>query len=187
MNGEMIVSSIMLGVGLAMDAFSVSLANGLNEAGMKQKRMCMIAGTFAFFQFLMPMIGWFCVHSIAQYFHAFEAYIPWIALILLSYLGGKMIIEGLRPSSDQAAVGSGTLFMQGVATSIDALSVGFTIAEYTAFQAFASSLIIAIVTFFICIGGLILGKKFGMKLAGRASIFGGVILISIGLEIFMTH
>ncbi len=187
MNGEMIAGSIMLGVGLAMDAFSVSLANGLNESGMNRMRMCVIAGTFAFFQFLMPMIGWFCVHAVAQYFHAFEAYIPWIALILLSYLGGKMILEGLRPSKEQTEVGSGTLFMQGVATSIDALSVGFTIAEYSALQAFGSSVIIAAVTFLICIGGLVLGKKFGMKLAGRASILGGVILISIGLEIFMTH
>lgn len=187
MSLSLVFNSLLLGVGLAMDAFSVSIANGLAEPHMSHSKMNGIAGCYAFFQWLMPMIGWFCVHSIAQYFHAFEAYIPWIALILLSYLGGKMIIEGLRPSSDQAEVGSGTLFMQGVATSIDALSVGFTIAEYTAFQAFASSLIIAIVTFFICIGGLILGKKFGMKLAGRASIFGGVILISIGLEIFMTH
>ena len=77
------VNSLLLGVGLAMDAFSVSLANGLNEPHMPKRKFVFIAATFAFFQALMPMIGWVCVHTIAQYFQSFEKAIPWIALILL--------------------------------------------------------------------------------------------------------
>ena len=192
MNGEMIVSSIMLGVGLAMDAFSVSLANGLNEAGMKQKRMCMIAGTFAFFQFLMPMIGWICVHTIVQYFKAFDKFIPWIALGLLAFIGGKMLIEGFKnrnctDTDGSAAVKPAELIVQGIATSIDALSVGFTIADYSLLPALVSTVIIGIVTFLICMIGLKIGRRAGMKLAGKATIFGGLLLIGIGLEIFLTH
>ena len=183
------LTSIMLGVGLAMDAFSVSLANGLNEPKMKKGRLCSIAATFAFFQFLMPMIGWFCVHTFVQYFEAFQPAIPWIALALLSFIGGKMLFDGIghKDCEDgQCAVGFVGLLVQGIATSIDALSVGFTISDYDGLQALVACLLIAVVTFFICVGGLLLGKKFGTKLAGRASILGGVILILIGLEIFIT-
>ncbi len=185
------VNSILLGVGLAMDAFSVSMANGLREPRMRAGKAAAIAGTFAGFQFLMPMIGWLCVHTIATYFTAFQRCIPWIALILLGYIGGKMLLEGIRGGGEDAeesgGVGRSDLLIQGVATSIDALSVGFTIAEYGALQAFACSLIIAAVTFAICIGGLKLGRTFGVKLAGRANILGGVILIGIGLEIFISN
>ena len=182
-------NSALLGVGLAMDAFSVSLANGLNEPLMKKGRMSLIAGVYAFFQFAMPMIGWICVHTIVRYFGAFERFIPWIALVLLLYIGGSMLIEGIKnkDSADETVkkLGFGTLIVQGVATSIDALSVGFTIADYGLFMAFIASLIIAAVTFVICIAGLLIGKKVGTKLAGKASILGGVILIAIGLEIFI--
>ncbi len=178
----------MLGVGLAMDAFSVSLANGLNEPLMKKKKMCGVAGVFAIFQGLMPMIGWFCVHTLLQYFQAFEKCIPWIVLGLLGFIGGKMLIEGLRgeEATEKPKVGFSALLVQGVATSIDALSVGFTIAEYKLLAAVLSTGIIACVTFGVCLLGLYLGKKFGTKLAGKAGILGGVILIVIGLEIFLT-
>lgn len=182
-------NSALLGVGLAMDAFSVSLANGLNEPLMKKGRMCGISGIFSFFQFAMPMLGWICVATIAQLFGAFEKCIPWIALILLCFIGGKMLMEGIKEQDsdeEKPAVGFGGLLVQGVATSIDALSVGFTIAEHDFLHALVCCLIIAVVTFGICIGGLYLGKKFGTKLAGKASILGGAILILIGLEIFIT-
>lgn len=183
------LNSILLGVGLAMDAFSVSLANGLNEPKMKSGRMCGIAGVFAFFQFLMPMIGWVCVHTVMQYFNAFEKFIPWIALVLLGFIGGKMLYEGIKggdSETEKPAVGFIALIVQGIATSIDALSVGFTISEYNSSMAIVSCLIIAIVTFFICLGGLIIGKKAGTRLANKAGILGGSILIFIGLEIFVT-
>ena len=181
------INSVLLGVGLAMDAFSVSMANGLNEPNMKRSRMAAMAGVFGSFQFLMPMIGWLCVHTIVQYFNAFEKCIPWIALILLLYIGGKMLIEGIRGNEDdeQTGVGAFALFIQGVATSIDALSVGFTIADYDLIMALVCSIIIAIVTFFICITGVKIGNTFGTRLASKSQLLGGMILIAIGLEIFI--
>ena len=184
-----LVNSVLFGVGLAMDAFSVSMANGLAEPEMKKNRMCLIAGTFCFFQIAMPLLGWLCVHTIAELFSSFQRFIPWIALILLLYIGGKMLLEGFRGGESgegSPAVGFGELMVQGVATSIDALSVGFTISEYSFPEALAESLIIGAVTFAICMGGLAIGKKFGTKLAGRASVLGGVILIAIGIEIFIS-
>lgn len=181
-------NAVLLGVGLAMDAFSVSLANGLHEPKMAARKMCFVAGVFAFFQFLMPMIGWVCVHTVVQYFSAFEKLIPYIALCLLAFIGGKMLCEGIRGEEEGgvAGVGFGALMVQGVATSIDALSVGFTIAEHTLFEACLTCLIIAVVTFAICMGGLFIGRKAGTALSGKAGIFGGCILIFIGLEIFVT-
>lgn len=182
-------NSVLLGVGLAMDAFSVSLANGLNEPKMKKNKMCGVAGVFAGFQALMPMIGWICVHMIVQYFQAFQKCIPWIALVLLLFIGGKMLLEGIKNKDgevEKPEVGLAALFMQGVATSIDALSVGFTISEYGPFMAIVCALIIAVVTFIICMEGLFIGKKVGTRLAGKANILGGVILIFIGIEIFVT-
>ncbi len=182
-------NSVLLGVGLAMDAFSVSLANGLNEPNMKRKKMCSVAGVFAVFQAMMPMIGWICVHTVLQCFQAFEKLIPWIALILLLFIGGKMLIEGIKnedSEDERTGVGLTALLVQGVATSIDALSVGFTIADYGLGMALICTLIIAVVTFFICMAGIIIGRKFGTKLSNQATIFGGIILIIIGLEIFIT-
>lgn len=188
-NVSFFMTSVLLGAGLAMDAFSVSLANGLNEPCMKKPRMCLVAGVFAFFQALMPLLGWLCVHTIAQTFTAFQKLIPWIALALLCFIGGKMLLDGIRNKEEECGAGAVTfsaLLVQGVATSIDALSVGFTIAEYGWLMALVCALIIAAVTFAICMGGLLIGRKFGTKLAGKASILGGVILILIGIEIFLT-
>ncbi len=183
-------NSILLGVGLAMDAFSVSLANGLNEPKMKKSKMCSVAGVFSLFQFAMPMAGWICVATIAQYFKAFEKCIPWIALLLLGYIGGKMIFDSVSGNSsedDDEAVGIKGLLIQGIATSIDALSVGFTISDYNYFEALLACLLIGAVTFLICFCGLHIGKKAGTRLAGKAGILGGSILIFIGLEIFITN
>lgn len=203
-----ILNSILLGVGLAMDAFSVSIVNGLNETRMSKGKTLGIAGTYAGFQFAMPMIGWFCVHTIAEAFQAFQKYIPWIALLLLLYIGGKMLLEGIRNQREagsgdsahsgelcdekaaapenSAELGLTTLLLQGVATSIDALSVGFTISDYGAAKAFIASLLIAVTTLVVCLVGLRFGKKFGDKLADKATMLGGVILILIGIEIFVT-
>lgn len=210
---RLILASILLGVGLAVDAFSVSIVNGLNEPHMRKRKACLIASTFGVFQFLMPMAGWFCVHSLAQAFRTFQKAVPWIALILLLFIGGKMLQEGilenrarkadaasepmLNAVAEQAGgadevrkaagtpVGLGTLIVQGIATSIDALSVGFAFASYDASAAFLCSVIIMAVTFSICIGGLVAGRIIGTRLSGKAGILGGVILIFIGLEIFV--
>ena len=182
-------NSVLLGVGLAMDAFSVSLANGLNEPNMKKRKMCGVAGMFAFFQALMPMLGWVCICTLAKCFASFEKLIPYIALALLAFIGGKMLIEGIQNkggAEEQVGVGLVALLVQGVATSIDALSVGFTIANYDVWSALLAAAIIAAVTFVICMGGLLIGRKAGSHLSGKAGILGGVILIGIGLEIFIT-
>ena len=182
-------NSLLIGIGLAMDAFSVSLANGLADRDMKTGRMSLIAGTFAGFQFAMPMIGWVMVHTAASRLSWFEKLVPWIALGLLLYIGGKMLKEGLSKKEEEETsefLSAPDLAIQGVATSIDALSVGFTIAHYNGLMAVACALLIAIVTFFICMGGLYIGKTFGTRLANKSSIFGGVILIGIGFWIFFS-
>ncbi|MBQ2753781.1 MAG: manganese efflux pump [Firmicutes bacterium] len=190
MSFGMIINSILLGVGLAMDAFSVSLANGLNESNMKKWRMLKVAGVFALFQLAMPLLGWICVSTVANYFALFEKAIPWIALVLLVYIGGKMLYDGIKggeEGEEVPALSWGELLLQGVATSIDALSVGFTIAEYSFDEALIACLIIGLVTFIICMTGLTIGKKAGTALAGKAGILGGVILIFIGIEIFVSN
>ena len=192
MNFTFFLTNILLGVGLAMDAFSVSLANGLADHSMKRRRMLLMAGTFAFFQALMPFAGWLCVHTLAEQFEIFSKFIPFIALALLSFIGGKMLIEGIkacREGCDECAavaarLSLGALLVQGVATSIDALSVGFTIAEYGILEALVACLLIAVVTFFICFGGIMIGKKFGAGLSGKATVLGGAILVAIGIFIF---
>lgn len=189
-NALFFLNSALLGVGLAMDAFSVSLANGLSETSMPKTKMCQIAGVFAGFQALMPMVGWVCVHTITEYFQAFRKFIPWIALILLCYIGGQLLVSGVRNKdalTESMDMGLRALLIEGVATSIDALSVGFTIADYNCPMALVCSLIIAAVTFIICMCGLVLGKKFGTKIAGKAEILGGIILIAIGVEIFLSN
>ncbi|MBQ2972482.1 MAG: manganese efflux pump [Ruminococcus sp.] len=183
------VNSMLLGVGLSMDAFSVSLANGLNEPRMRKLKMLSIAFTFAFFQAAMPLIGWLCVHTVVEQFRAFEKFIPFIALILLLYIGGSMLKDSFKKEDEQVEkpkVGVVALLLQGIATSIDALSVGFTIANYDFMMAFVCALIIALVTFIICVIGLLLGREFGTRFSNKATAFGGIILILIGIEIFVT-
>jgi putative Mn2+ efflux pump MntP len=187
---QLVLTAIALGMGLAMDAFSVSLANGLHEPRMKGHRVVGIAGTFAIFQGVMPLIGWICVHTVLQYFEMLGKFIPLIALALLGYIGGKMIWDGIHCDCEAeeccGKLSFGMLMVQGIATSIDALSVGFAIAENTFIEALISVIIIAVVTFAVCMAGIIIGKIFGSKLSNKASIFGGVILVIIGLEIFIT-
>ena len=195
-------NSVLLGVGLAMDAFSVSIVNALSEPDMKCGKRFLTAGVYAFFQFAMPMIGWLCVHTVAEKFTAFQKFIPWIALILLLYIGIKMIWESLRSDNQEckackkntckdcasrktSRLALELLLLQGIATSIDALSVGFATAEYGLAMALVSSMIIAVITFAICMAGLLIGRAAGKRLSDRAQIVGGCILIFIGIEIFV--
>lgn len=197
-----LLNNILLGVGLTMDAFSVSIANCIREPKMRALKMCVIAGTFAAFQAIMPMTGWICVRTIAQHFATFQKFIPWIALALLCYIGGKMLLEGLHEKKIKAECNAQetleacavpvrssltffTLLAQGVATSIDALSVGFAISEYGTAAAIFAAIIIAAVTFIICLAGCVIGKKVGDKFSSNATIIGGIILVAIGIEIFV--
>lgn len=189
-------NSALLGIGLAMDAFSVALANGLDDPCMRKRKMMGIATIFGLFQGLMPFIGWFFVHNLAEVFTMLQAVIPWVALGLLAFIGGKMLFDGVEEITHRGdtkelactpkSLSFGALIVQGIATSIDALSVGFTISSYNLLEAFVCALVIGLITFAICLGGVIIGKHFGTALAGKSSIFGGVILIVIGVEIFIT-
>ena len=183
------LNSIFLGFGLALDAFSVSVADAMANPDMKKSRKISIAFTFAFFQMLMPLSGWFCVRTIADKFSLFQKAIPYIAFILLAYIGFKMVIESRKGEEEKdegaAVLTFATLMVQGIATSIDALSVGFAIADYSSLEALTSTLIIGATTFIICIFGLEVGKKVGKAFSDKATLFGGCILIIISLEIFI--
>lgn len=181
-----LLDSAALGVGLGMDAFSVSVANGLRRADMTRRRVLTMAGVFALFQWLMPMLGWLCVRTMLALFRAMRPFIPWMALGILTILGARMMWEGIVGGEAEAAgePGIGTLLAQGVATSVDAMSVGFTLAGWGFRRAMAASMVIGGVTFALCAAGAGLGRRFGARLAGRAGIVGGAILILIGLEIW---
>ena len=171
------LNSVLLGVGLAMDAFSVSMANGLHDPKMTKSSMVKIAGTFGIFQAAMPMIGWVCVHTIVELFASFETLIPWIALALLGYIGGKMLLDGIRgeEAEEAAQLSAGALFMQGIATSIDALAVGVTFA-FLETPILSAVGIIGVTTFCISVAGVAVGCWFGARYKKRAEITGGAIL-----------
>ena len=184
-----LLNSALLGVGLAMDAFSVSIAHGLSDSDMKKSRALEIAGTFGGFQALMPMLGYICLRTVAKLFYSFNRYIPWIAFILLAYIGGRMCFEGLRKDKDlseKSLLERSSLLVQGVATSIDAFSAGVAFVQYDYLMAVCASVIIAAVTFGICLCGVLIGKRIGLQFAKHAQIVGGIILILIGLEILLT-
>lgn len=187
MNGNLIIRAMLLGVGLAMDACAVSMANGFNESKMSVRKTAMVAGFFGVFQGVMPMIGYFVGYSVLS---VVEKIMPWISLIILCFLGGKMIKDGFsdkEEGKETTLLTLGTLTWQAFATSVDALSVGFTLADYVLSSAVITVGIIAVETFIISFIGVVIGKKFGTKFGGRAEVVGGVILIAIGLEIFITH
>ena len=182
------LNSALLGLGLAMDAFSVSVSDGLAEPLMKRRKTFFIAGTFAFFQALMPVLGWTLVHTAVAAFSGLSAAVPYIAFALLLFIGGKMVYEGLKNKNGDGEISVldfKTLFIQGVATSIDALSVGFAFSSYSVYGALLAALIISVVTFVLCLVALFVGKKIGGRLSGKATVVGGAILILIGAEILI--
>ena len=203
MDYSFFVNSFLLGIGLAMDAFSVSIVNGMREPGMRKKKLFLMAGAFAFFQCLMPLVGWVLVRTVVEVFKGFSRFVPWIGFVLLLFIGGKMIIEGIREkrrteeAGNEAGNESGddsdsvvrltksSLLVQSIATSIDALSVGFAISSYNRYMALVAGLIIGFTTFVICVFGGVAGKRIGDRLSGGASIFGGCILVIIGIKMLL--
>lgn len=196
--GQLISTGLMLGLGLTMDAAAVSMANGLEEPHMSKKKMIFIAFMYGLFQALMPLIGYFFGNTLYNNVPQIEKYhlIPICALAILAFLGIKMIIDGIKEiknkSSDEDILKEAkgltfkVIFIQTIATSIDALSTGLTFSDYNAKEALIVCALIALVTFIVCIISLIIGKKFGAKFGKIALIIGGVILTVIGLEIFIT-
>lgn len=198
---ELIISALCLGAALAMDAFSVSLTNGLAEPCGTKRRAALIAGIFAGFQTAMPLIGWLLVSTVATQFAMVAPAIPYVGFGILLFIGGKMLFEGIKETvekkkareageevaevcvMERATVAA--LLIQGVATSIDALSCGFDFVAYNWYEALIASGIIGVLTFGICFAGVFIGRKFGTKLAEKATIFGGAILILIALKMLI--
>ncbi len=189
MSGVVLLNGFLLGLGLAVDAFLIALANGLNYPDLRRLMTVIIAALFSVFQIIMPMLGWLCIHTVSVEFAYFDEVLSWIAFAVMMLIGIKMIADGIkrRPlKQSEQAINIGAVIVQCFATSFDSLAVGFAIADYTLFSAFICSLIIASVTFVMFFAGFSLGKRCGMKFADKASIIGGIVFIGIGIEIFVT-
>ena len=183
---------VFLAVGLAMDAFAVSVTNGmcLKKCGLKE--ILAMALTFGFFQAAMPLVG-FCGGSF--FYEQIKAVDHWIAFCLLDFLGVRMIIEGIK--SWKQAEGEGCeiegsvltvklLLVQGVATSIDALAVGISLSAVQA-NIFFAAVIIGLITALLCSVASGVGRRFGPMLNNKAEILGGIILVGIGVRILISH
>ena len=182
---DFVLNSALLGTGLAMDAFSVSVADAISEPCMKKRKVFSLPLLFALFQTAMPLIGWWLIHSLVEHFGAIQQFIPFISFGLLALIGGNMIKEGINCDCEDGCcnrLSIGILLMQGVATSIDALSVGLKLSEYDMAGALGSSAIIGAVTYLICLGGMFIGKKIGNILSNKAQIFGGAILCIMAIK-----
>ena len=192
--GQLLLSGLLLGLGLTMDAAAVSMSNGLEEPKMKPIKMFYIALLYGVFQGVMPLLGYFFGHLLFENFTFIQEYhlIPIVALIILLILGTKMIIDGIKeikkPAEEREIkkIGFKLLIIQAIATSIDALSTGLSFADYQIYEAVIVVSLITLVTFIACIISVLIGKKFGDKLGSKAVIIGGIILIAIGIEIFVT-
>ena len=184
---KVILTSLLMGIGLAMDACAVSMANGLKYPKLKLNKILIVALMFGLFQGLMPLIGYFVGSAILS---KIQWIIPIVAIILLSFVGIRMIIEGVKCKDEGCECCTDLtfklIFIQAVATSIDALSVGFSIADYSLVNALTCTGLVALVTFIICFFAVFVGKKFGDRLGCKAQILGGIILVAIGIEIFVS-
>lgn len=180
----------LVAVGLAMDAFAVSICKGLQMKKINYGHGTVIALFFGVFQGLMPLLGWLLGSSFGRYITEAD---HWIAFILLAFIGGKMIYEALHGDDGEETAGDGDvldikeLFILSIATSIDALAVGITFALLPDTNIWASITVIAAVTFVLSLIGVIIGNRFGVKYKSRAELFGGLILVLMGLKILLEH
>lgn len=179
----------LLALGLSMDAFAVSITNGLCYGEEAKKYSLYTALAFGLAQGIMPVIGFFAGITFSKQIESLD---HWIALILLGAIGGKMIFEAIKemklPPEEvcKTQFSMKLLVVQAIATSVDALAVGISFALMSVNIVVAAGFI-GIVTFFCCLVGVSIGKRFGLLLKHRAEIFGGIILICIGLKIFIEH
>ena len=179
----------LMGVGLAMDAFAVAICKGLAMRKVNKKQALVIGLFFGGFQALMPFLGWVLGSRFERYITNID---HWIAFLLLGFIGGKMIVEAVKPA-EAVEIGQmdppldlKELLLLAIATSIDALAVGITFAflDYPIVEAVS---VIGIVTFVIAVGGVYVGNFFGNKYKNRAEFAGGLILVILGTRILMTH
>ncbi|MCD8115686.1 MAG: manganese efflux pump MntP family protein [Oscillospiraceae bacterium] len=173
----------LIGLGLSMDAFAVSICKGLTLGKISGRHMCIAGAWFGGFQFLMPVLGYFLGSLFAD---AITAYDHWLAFILLAFIGGKMIKDALDKSEEHidGAMDPKTMFLLAVATSIDALAVGVTFA-FMNVAVFPASLLIGVTTFVCSAVGVKIGSVFGAKYQKKAELFGGIVLVLIGLKILL--
>ena len=194
---------ILTGIALAMDACAVSMTNGMTAKKLKPSQALMIALFFGVFQALMPLIGYFIANLVASNFmEVFETASSVIAFVLLAFLGGKMIVDAIKEMTskcpcqcEEGCIGEkisyGKLTVQAGATSIDALAVGVTLSmlqlteKGLAWGVFGSVGAIGLVTFALCIGAVFLGKAIGNKLADKAGLVGGLVLVAIGVKLLV--
>lgn len=184
------IELLLMGIGLAMDAFAVAICKGLGMRRVNKKQAVIIGLFFGGFQALMPFIGWGLGIQFESYITSID---HWIAFLLLGIIGGKMIMEALKPEDEDAEVKEldapldlKELLVLAVATSIDALAVGITFAflDYPIVEAVS---IIGVVTFLISIGGVYVGNFFGNKYKNKAEFAGGLILVLLGAKILLSH
>ncbi len=187
---EYLVEFLLLGVGLAMDAFAVSICKGLAMRKVNKKQAVVIALFFGGFQAIMPIVGWFLCKGFQNYIEAFD---HWIAFALLAFIGAKMIVETLSEKEDDVVVEKmdppldmKEMLMLAIATSVDALAVGISLAALDR-PIVESATIIGVVTFVISIVGVYIGNFFGNRYKKRAELAGGIILVLIGVKILCEH
>lgn len=181
-----IIQSVFLGVSLAMDASAVSMTNGLMNPKMKKSKMFIIAIMFGLFQGIMPLIGYLFGSIFSKWI---EDVIAIIGFAILAFLGVKMIYGAIKHSDEeeQKDLTFKTIFVQAIATSIDALTVGVVYVGSDLIEVYITFLLIAVITSLLCLCAIVIGKKFGDKLSNKAEIFGGVILICIALKILIEY
>lgn len=196
---------ILIGIALSMDAVAVGMTNGMTDSKMKIRKMLLIAFAFGAFQFLMPVLGYYCSYAFAEFVSKIA---PWLSFVLLGFLGGKMIFDFVKElkaaKSEQSEkeetttesetkpvkLGLGKLFVQAVATSIDALAVGVTLlaaetSKGLPFHVLLCALVIGVITFSLSFGAVFAGKRVGNRFADKATLVGGLILVGIGLKILI--
>ena len=184
-----LLTLVILAFGLSMDAFAVSISDGIAYGGTSKKMITVTALAFGFFQAMMPAIGYFAGVAFSDVISTID---HWIALVLLSFIGGKMILDALEemknPTEECEAceLDGKTLLMQAIATSIDALAVGVSFAALGV-KIFSGVTLIGCITFVCCLIGGLLGRKLGDLFASKATILGGIILIILGIKIFLEH
>ena len=181
-----VFQGFLIAICVASDAFTVSTANGMSHTKMKKSNIFFISITFAFFQCIMPLLGFFVGRKL---FANFQIYIPYISMLILCVLGCKMIFDSFDKNNKNEkqikTLSSGVIILQAIATSIDALSVGLALTTLETYMALIYSIIIFFVTFILSLIGIYIGKKFGTKFEKIATIFAGIILIVIGLSILI--
>lgn len=179
----------LIAVGLSMDAFAVAVAKGLKMTRINYRHGAVIALFFGVFQAVMPLIGWLLGSRFQQYIEKAD---HWVAFALLGFIGGKMIYEALSPQDDNAEAGGDELDLKelalmSVATSIDALAVGITFALLPDTNIWISITLIGCTTFVLSLIGVAVGSRFGARYKSRAELFGGIVLVLIGIKILLEH